>query len=81
MFWLRQNALAPLIRYGGFQDNQYVAISHGDTQHEHLHIVANRIGFDGKTANDSNSYKRMANFCRQVKKSYQLKPVLSPNKF
>jgi hypothetical protein len=64
-----------------FEDNQYVVISHADTKHEHLHIVANRIGFDGKTANDSNSYKRMANFCRQIEQAYQLMPVLSPNKF
>ena len=39
-----------------FSNNQYVVISHGDTQHEHLHIVANRIDYNGRTASDSNSY-------------------------
>ena len=33
----------------GFSNNQYVAILHKDTAHPHIHIVANRIGFDGKT--------------------------------
>jgi len=65
----------------GFQNNQFVAITHADTEHEHLHIVANRIGYDGKTASDSNSYKRMAEFCRAIEKAYELKPVLSPGKF
>lgn len=30
----------------GFENNQYVAIQHHDTNHQHLHIVANRVGFD-----------------------------------
>jgi hypothetical protein len=65
----------------GFHNNQYVAISHGDTQHEHLHIVGNRVGYDGRTASDSNSYKRTADFCRKMEKEYKLTPVLSPNRF
>ena len=28
--------------------NQYVMTRHTDTAHEHIHIVANRIGFDGQ---------------------------------
>ena len=72
------NELAKAFR---FENNQYVAIAHGDTEHEHLHIVANRIGYDGKTASDSNSYKRMAEFCRQMEKRYQLTQVLSPARF
>lgn len=45
----------------GFSDNQFLAVEHKDTQHQHIHIVANRIGFTGRTnVSDSNSYKRMA---------------------
>ena len=65
----------------GFCNNQYVVIAHRDTGHEHLHVVANRIGYDGKTASDSNSYKRMAEYCRKMELEYQLTKVLSPNKF
>ncbi len=50
----------------GFQNNQWVAVLHHDTNHPHLHIVANRIGFDGRTVSDSNSYKRIALFCRKM---------------
>ena len=65
----------------GFENNQYVVIEHGDRRHQHLHIVANRIGYDMKTVSDSNSYRRMANFCRSVEKKNKLEQVLSPRKF
>lgn len=42
----------------GFDKNQYIAVTHNDTTHLHLHIVVNRIGFDGKTISDSNNYKK-----------------------
>jgi hypothetical protein len=64
-----------------FDKNQFVVITHADTTHEHIHIVANRVGYDGKTASDSNNYKRMAEFCREMEKVYRLTPVLSPNRF
>ncbi len=65
----------------GFQNNQFIAISHRDTQHQHLHIVANRIGFDKRTVSDSNNYQKMAKFCRQMELKYDLKQVLNPIRF
>jgi Relaxase/Mobilisation nuclease domain len=65
----------------GFENNQYVVIEHCDRQHQHLHIVANRVGYDAKTVSDSNNYKRMANFCRTMERKHQLEQVLSPRKF
>ncbi|MBN8857113.1 MAG: relaxase/mobilization nuclease domain-containing protein [Sphingobacteriales bacterium] len=66
----------------GFADNQFLAVEHKDTQHQHIHIVVNRIGYAGKTnVSDSNSYKRMAEFCRKMEKKYQLQQVLSPRRF
>lgn len=65
----------------GFENNQFIAISHSDTSHQHLHIVVNRIGFDKKTVSDSNSYKKMAAYCRQVEVKYNLQQVLSPKRF
>lgn len=64
-----------------FKEHQYVVVAHQDTKHEHLHVVANRIGFDGKTASDSNSYKSMAEFARKMELEYKLQQVLSPNRF
>lgn len=65
----------------GFENNQFIAIHHKDTNHQHLHIVANRVGFDTKTVSDSNNYKKIANFCRKMEIQYHLKQVLNPKRF
>ncbi len=65
----------------GFENNQYVAILHRDTSHQHIHIVANRIGYDRRTVSDSNSYKKIADYCRKMELRYGLKQVLSPRQF
>lgn len=65
----------------GFEKNQYLAVLHKDTRHQHLHIVANRIGFDEKTLSDSNNYKKIAAYCREMEVKYQLEKVLSPGRF
>ncbi|MBA3829950.1 MAG: relaxase/mobilization nuclease domain-containing protein [Taibaiella sp.] len=65
----------------GIADNQYISVLHKDTDHQHIHIAANRVGFDGKVASDKNDFKRMAALCRRLEQQYQLKEVLSPRKF
>lgn len=65
----------------GFGNNQYIAVQHLDTKHQHMHIVANRIGFDKKTVSDSNNYQKIANFCRKAELKYGLQQVVSPKKF
>jgi hypothetical protein len=65
----------------GFANNQYLVVEHHDKKHQHLHVVANRVGFEGKTVSDSNNYQRMANFCRKMEIEYKLEKVLSPRKF
>jgi hypothetical protein len=65
----------------GFESNQFIGVSHFDTSHQHLHIIANRIGFDKKTLSDSNNYKNMASYCREMERKYGLQKVLSPGKF
>jgi DNA-binding transcriptional MerR regulator len=65
----------------GIADHQYICVVHKDTREQHIHIVANRVGFDGKVASDSNSYKKMADLCRKLEKQYELREVLSPRAF
>ncbi|MEP7109402.1 MAG: relaxase/mobilization nuclease domain-containing protein [Ferruginibacter sp.] len=65
----------------GFENNQYVAIHHKDTSHQHLHIVANRIGFDKRTVSDSNNFQQIAAYCRKMELKFNLTQVLSPRKF
>jgi hypothetical protein len=64
-----------------FEDHQYLTILHRDTKEPHIHIIANRVGYDGKAASDSKSYKRMAALCRRMEKQYGLTEVLSPKAF
>jgi hypothetical protein len=65
----------------GFDKNQFIAVEHNDTEHQHFHVVVNRINFDGKTLSDSNNYKKISDFCRKMEKKFQLVQVLSPTKF
>ncbi|WP_205513021.1 relaxase/mobilization nuclease domain-containing protein [Longitalea arenae] len=61
--------------------NQFAVVLHKDTRAQHIHIVANRVGYDGKVASNSNSYLRMANLCRKLELKYHLKQVLNPRAF
>lgn len=65
----------------GIDKNQYIAVLHKDTCHQHVHIVVNRVGFNGKTLSDSNNYKKIADCCRKLEPRYNLKQVLSPKLF
>jgi len=65
----------------GVQDNQYLTILHKDTKEPHIHIVANRVGFDGKVAKDAFSIKRMHALCRRLEKEFHLTEVLSARAF
>lgn len=65
----------------GFEKNQYIAVHHNDTKHQHIHIVANRVGFDGKTVKDNHNYQKIAAYCRKMEIKHELKRVLSPRRF
>ncbi|MBS0032404.1 relaxase/mobilization nuclease domain-containing protein [Chitinophaga sp. 22321] len=70
-----------LVKEFNVEDHQYLMVFHKDTREQHFHIVANRVGLDGKAASDSNSYKRMAAFCRKQEQRLGLTQVLSPKAF
>lgn len=76
-----RNLVEDCARELGFENNQYLAVQHSDTQHQHLHVIINRVGFDCRTLSDSNNYKRMAAYCRKMEIKYGLEKVLSPRKF
>lgn len=65
----------------GFEKNQFVAVLHRDTAHLHLHIIANRVGFDGRTVSDSRNYQKIARFCREMELKHGLQQVLNPRSF
>ena len=65
----------------GVVDNQYILVQHKDTNRQHIHLVANRVGYDGKAASTSNNYQKMQWLCRKLEKEYHLKEVLSSRRF
>lgn len=64
-----------------FDRHQFVTILHKDTAQQHIHIVANRIGFDRHVADDSYTYGRMADFCRLAERRFHLTPELGPRRY
>ncbi|MDN3585007.1 relaxase/mobilization nuclease domain-containing protein [Mucilaginibacter flavus] len=59
----------------GFTDNQYMIFRHYDAEHPHIHLLVNRITFDGKVVSDSNNYKRSEALLRKLEKVHELKTV------
>lgn len=62
----------------GVENNQYLIILHKDTREPHIHVIANRVDFDGKVASDSYSQRRIMALCRRLEKQYKLREVLGP---
>ncbi|MES2062573.1 MAG: relaxase/mobilization nuclease domain-containing protein [Bacteroidota bacterium] len=49
-----------------FNNNQYLIFRHFDADHPHLHLLVNRITFDGDVVSDSNNYKRSEAILRKL---------------
>ena len=59
----------------GIDNTQYIIVVHTDTDHSHIHIVANRINDEGWTISDSNNWKRSEALCKELVRKHQLTPV------
>lgn len=60
----------------GMENNQLVAFRHADKDHDHFHIIANRISLDGKnTAKTRFNFLEMGRFCREIEQLYELFPA------
>ena len=61
------NIATEFAREFGFDQNQMLVFKHTDTTHDHFHIVANRLDYNGKnTADHFNNYARTGKFCRRM---------------
>lgn len=54
------------------KDHQFLIVRHHDTKHDHIHIIINRIGFDGSVASDRWCKNRTARTCDQLELKYGL---------
>ncbi|MDV3002848.1 MAG: hypothetical protein N5P05_004503 (plasmid) [Chroococcopsis gigantea SAG 12.99] len=74
--WL--NIARAFLKGMDFNGNQYAVYRHTDTEHEHVHIIANRIRItDGSVVNDSWQYRRGEIVVRGLEKEFNLSPTAS----
>lgn len=59
----------------GFTDNQYMIFRHHDAEHPHIHLLVNRITFNGDVVSDSNNFKRSEALLRKLERVHHLKVV------
>lgn len=65
------------LKENGFTQHQYLIFRHYDADHPHLHLLVNRIGFDGSVVSDSNNYKKSEAILRKLEEKYNLIQVVS----
>ena len=61
----------------GLDKNQFVVTRHTNTEHEHIHMLANRIQFDGRVTSDSWDYMRQQTVTRELERDFGLQRVAS----
>ncbi|MFV0591490.1 MAG: relaxase/mobilization nuclease domain-containing protein [Draconibacterium sp.] len=67
---------AKFLKQMKLEDHQAVIYKHRDTKHTHLHIYANRIGFDGKAAKDNFIGKKAQLHARKIAQEMGLTTAL-----
>lgn len=60
------------MRRMGIVNTQYIVSRHTDTEHQHLHIVANRVDNNGNTISDRNDAVRNVAVCKALTREYGL---------
>ena len=60
------------MRRMGIVNTQYIVSRHTDTEHQHLHIVANRVDNNGNTISDRNDAVRNVAVCKALTRVYGL---------
>lgn len=59
----------------GYDDNQYLIVRHHDADHHHVHLLVNRIRYDGSVVSDSNNYHKSQAALRRLEQQYELVPL------
>lgn len=56
----------------GYGNTQYIIVKHTDKPHPHVHLVMNRIGYDGNVIKDSFEKRHNERICELLTKRYGL---------
>lgn len=67
------------LQESGYTNNQYLIFRHYDADHPHIHLLVNRITFDGLVVSDSNNYKKSEAILRRIELKYNLVKVEPSN--
>ena len=59
----------------GLGDMPYMIYKHSDIDRHHVHIVALRVGTDGRCISDRNNFYKNKKVCRELEQRYGLKPA------
>ncbi|TSD63831.1 relaxase/mobilization nuclease [Inquilinus sp. KBS0705] len=63
----------------GYDDNQYLIVRHHDAGHPHVHLLVNRIRYDGSVVSDRNNYRKSLSVLRKLEEQYNLIPLAQDN--
>lgn len=69
---LMLNVASDYLKQMNLDGNQYLIVKHTDTRHQHMHIISNRVGFEGKVASDRWCKNRTARACDLMEEKYNL---------
>ncbi|MCO6060391.1 relaxase/mobilization nuclease domain-containing protein [Pseudomonas sp. MOB-449] len=65
---------------GYTEDHKFFGVLHHDTEHQHMHVLANRISVhDYKLLSESNDYAILMQVCREIEQEYGLTVVPMPD--
>lgn len=56
----------------GWQNHDYIATRHTDADHDHVHLIVNRVGRDGETADLKNDFIRQERALDAIEQTYGL---------
>ncbi|PIB27553.1 hypothetical protein BFP77_11735 [Maribacter sp. 4U21] len=59
----------------GFDNNQFIMYRHTDTEHEHIHIIANRVRYSGRITTDSNIKRKSREVLNELERKYGITQI------
>ena len=71
------DAAEKFLNKAGFlkENHQYLIVQHHDTAHKHIHICANRVGYDGRCVSDSYSKSNTVKWSKELENELNLTKV------
>lgn len=60
------------MRQMGIANTQFILVRHQDREHDHMHLVYNRVSYRKKTINSGNDWKKSTKVCRSITEKYGL---------